>query len=394
MQAIKTYLAFFLRLVGFYSNIIMSKIEYFWHSSNQGKPEDYKPYSGKKLLWQCPVALDHVWTTTVAKITEGSNCPYCCGRKIAKSNCLATTHPAISMGWHPAKNSLTPFEVGHGQARKVWWQCEKGHEWQTTIVNRVRYPGCPYCCNQKISIENSILTTHPELVRQWSKKNKLQPSEVSAGSNKKCWWTCEKKHEWCASVNARNQGKGCPFCKNRKLSNTNNLHFKFPQLIAEWHFKKNENLMPDMLMSGSGCKVWWICSKGHEWQATICSRTGPRKTGCPYCYESKGELKISDWLNKNKIPYKRQFKFKECKNKSELRFDFAILPECKILIEYNGQQHYRCNDFFGGKEGLKILQKNDTIKMQFCKKNNLKLLVISYRDFKSINSILEKTIYG
>ena len=53
-----------------------------------------------------------------------------------------------------------------------------------------------------------------------------------------------------------------------------------PELIAEWHPTKNEGLMPEDVTHGSSKKVWWLCPKGHEWEATINSR--PRN-GCPYC---------------------------------------------------------------------------------------------------------------
>ena len=64
------------------------------------------------------------------------------------------------------------------------------------------------------------------------------------------------------------------------------------QLMSEWNWEKNNELgfFPDVLMCGSGKKVWWKCQKGHEWQATIAHRN--RGRGCPYCsgrYAIKGE---------------------------------------------------------------------------------------------------------
>ena len=61
-----------------------------------------------------------------------------------------------------------------------------------------------------------------------------------------------------------------------------------PELMAEWHPTKNEGLVPEDISHGSGRKSWWLCAKGHEWEATISSR--PRN-GCPYCsnlYVSEG----------------------------------------------------------------------------------------------------------
>lgn len=40
---------------------------------------------------------------------------------------------------------------------------------------------------------------------------------------------------------------------------------------------------PSEVTSGSKCKVWWICPKGHSYQADVNKRTGKKPTGCPYC---------------------------------------------------------------------------------------------------------------
>ena len=53
----------------------------------------------------------------------------------------------------------------------------------------------------------------------------------------------------------------------------------------EWDYEKNGDLRPEMVSVGSADKVWWKCSKGHEWQATIDSRN--RGNGCPICRKNK-----------------------------------------------------------------------------------------------------------
>jgi very-short-patch-repair endonuclease len=54
-----------------------------------------------------------------------------------------------------------------------------------------------------------------------------------------------------------------------------------PQLVAEWHPTKNKGQSPDDVSYGSGKKLWWLCSKGHEWQSTVSNRSQGK--GCPYC---------------------------------------------------------------------------------------------------------------
>lgn len=59
------------------------------------------------------------------------------------------------------------------------------------------------------------------------------------------------------------------------------------QLMAEWNWEKNNelNFDPKTLTFGSGQKVWWKCSEGHEWQARIADRNKGR--GCPKCHKEQ-----------------------------------------------------------------------------------------------------------
>jgi hypothetical protein len=61
----------------------------------------------------------------------------------------------------------------------------------------------------------------------------------------------------------------------------NSLFSRKPSLVKEWHPTKNGSLTPKDVSYGSGEKVWWICGKGHEWEARVLSRS--HGTGCPYC---------------------------------------------------------------------------------------------------------------
>ena len=103
------------------------------------------------------------------------------------------------------------------------------------------------------------------------------------------------------------------------------------------------------------------------------------KQGCPICKESKGGKRIRIILNKNNIIYETQKTFKECTYKKKLKFDF-YLPNYNICIEYDGEQHYKSFEYFGGIEALKIRQKRDKIKNEYCKENTINLIRIKYND--------------
>lgn len=99
--------------------------------------------------------------------------------------------------------------------------------------------------------------------------------------------------------------------------------------------------------------------------------------GCAKCNDSKGEIKIKEFLKKNNINFISQQTFVGCNHKRKLKFDF-YLPEYNICIEYNGIQHYKSSDFFGGVSAFKEQVKRDKIKSNFCTTNQIELFIIKY----------------
>ena len=114
------------------------------------------------------------------------------------------------------------------------------------------------------------------------KNGPLNPKDVLPGSHRSVWWKCSEGHEWRAKINSRVEGNGCPICAGRVvIPGKNDLETVSPLLAAQWHPNKNGPLSPGEVTSGSKRKVWWRCVRGHEWQASIKSRT--QGAGCPVC---------------------------------------------------------------------------------------------------------------
>ena len=138
-----------------------------------------------------------------------------------------------------------------------------------------------------MAMNSSLAEVHPELVSEWSEKNKIKPTEVSIGSHKKVIWRCEKGHEWEAAVKSRTINKtGCPYCSNNKvLAGFNDLATLQPDIAAEWS-DRNYPLLPTQVTVFANrkawCKAWWKCKDcGREWNTLISTRSGGSK--CPYC---------------------------------------------------------------------------------------------------------------
>ena len=176
-----------------------------------------------------------------------------------------------------------------GSNEKIWWKCSLGHEWESTVGNRSKGSGCPYCSNHKVWVGyNDLATLNSKLASEWDydKNGDLKPTSVTAGSHKKAWWKCSDGHEWQADINSRNNGSGCPYCLGRfAVKGVNDLQTVNPTLSLEWNYEKNNGLTPGDVLPNSHLKVWWRCNRGHEWQARISNRNNGN--GCPQCAREK-----------------------------------------------------------------------------------------------------------
>lgn len=361
------------------------------YDKNTIKPYEITYGSIKLISWKC--GKGHEWEISPNQRSYyKSGCPYCSGQKVCKDNCLLTVDPNLAKEWDYDKNKTKPEEVTSGSTKKVWWKCKKGHEWAANVYDRSKGIGCPYCSNKKVCKDNCLSTTHPELIKEWSNKNKLQPTEVTYGSARKAWWICKKGHEWKSSLNNRATGFGCPYCSGRKVCKDNCLSTTHPELAKEWSNKNK--IKPEEVTYGSKKKIWWKCYRGHEWKLspnirTSCGQNCPycsnqrvckdnclatthpnllkewsnknalkptgiiagsnkkvwwkcsagheweaspnkRKSGrgCPICNESKGEKLVTKVLEELKAKYEREYVFKKL---NKYRFDFALFKSYKNI---------------------------------------------------------------
>ncbi len=145
----------------------------------------------------------------------------------------------------------------------------------------------------KLSDNYNLHKLCSDLAKEWhsTKNGTLTPKDVTPSSHKKVWWLCSKNksHEWNAIIANRNKGVGCPYCSGKKVCIDNCLKTINPKLAKEWHPTKNGTLTPKDVTPNSGRKVWWICSKGHKWDATINNRY--KGSGCPHCFKKRRKLR-------------------------------------------------------------------------------------------------------
>lgn len=203
---------------------------------------------------------------------------------------MLTSNEALFRQVHPTKNTLDPRLLKLKSSKKLWWICEKGHEWEAIIANRNNGSGCSYCTGRKIGIDNSVAAKYPQIAAEWHPtKNEKGAQDFLPGANTKVWWRCSvnTEHEWETSPNCRClKGTGCPHCTGRTTFGGNTVADRYPEVAAEWHPTRNGSLTPKEVCPSSDKKVWWICPNKHEYESKCSNRT-IRSTGCPYCASKK-----------------------------------------------------------------------------------------------------------
>ena len=210
--------------------------EWDWEKNSPLNPCMVPLGSGKKVSWVCKTC-NNQWEATVSNRSGRlSGCPYCVGKyPILGKTDLESQFPNIASQWDYDKNeNLKPTDFTSKSSKKIWWICEKGHSWKSTIANRTNKTGCPYCAGRLPIIgETDLESQAPHVAAQWDydKNGDLTPRDVKSKSNKKVWWKCEYGHSWCAAINHRTNGHGCPTCAKH-------LQKSFPETAIYYYVSK------------------------------------------------------------------------------------------------------------------------------------------------------------
>ena len=181
------------------------------------------------------------------------------------------------------------------------------------------------------------------------------------------------------------KGCDCPLCAREKASKK--------RIITTEEFVRRAKLVHgdkyDYSMSHyekSDKEIIIICSvHGQFLQKPVSHLQGH---GCPICKNTKGELAIIEILSRKDIKFVSEKIIHHDDNTWSI-IDFEISSG---LIEFDGLQHFKSIDFFGGEESLIDNIKRDKKKNVYCKENNIPLLRIRYDQIDDIEAILEHFI--
>lgn len=178
-------------------------------------------------------------------------------------------------------------------------------------------------------------------------------------------------------------GRGCPKCKS------DNLHKAFSK--STLMFIEEARRIHGDLYDYSMCEYY----NTHTEVTVICREHGAFKVkagahlhgcGCPLCNEPLGEKRIRLYLEKHGVSFIGQYSVNH--NAHNYRVDFFV-PSKNIIIEYNGEQHYRPIKQFGGAKKFHEQKQRDNNIRDYCKDNHIKLFEISYLQYQIIEQLLD-----
>lgn len=256
--------------------------------------------SNKKAWWTCLDCKSNYDMLINPRINNNYNCPYCSGRRVNKTNSLASLNPELASQWHPTRNGdLTPHDVTGGSNKKVWWLGECGHEWEAIINSRTSGENnCPYCSNRRVLRGfNDMWTTNPELASIL-----LNPEDgyrYTKMSSIPLDWKCpycstEIKRKY---INTIDEGLNiCPKCDDKRSFGERMLfsllsHFKV-EFLYDRTLKWSQGKRYDFYLPSYKCII-----EVHG-QQHYREKTGDYKKGGRTLEEEQENDKFKEWLAK------------------------------------------------------------------------------------------------
>ena len=305
-----------------------------------------------KILHKCK-KCGYEWKIAPNSVLHGQSCPKC-AKKI-KTKTIEQYKKEIE------NLDVICLEEYINAHTKILHKCKKcGYEWRIKPNSILNKNNCPKCAKK-------IKTKTIEQYKKEIENLDVVCLEEYINANTKILHKCKIcNYEWKVEPSHILSGNGCPICAGNKKKTT------------EQYKKEIENLDLICLEEyiNAKTKILHRCKKcDYEWK--IAPKNALNGYGCPKCNQSHGEKAIEKFLIENNISFNAQKRFTDCKDKSSLPFDF-YLPELNAAIEYNGVQHYKAIEFFGGEKQLKCQQKHDSLKKEYCEKNNITFITIRY----------------
>lgn len=273
---------------------------------------------------------------------------------------------------------------------KVVVTCPIHGDFDTIAYDFLKGHGCPDCGIEKVKQKRRI--SQDEFIAQCKATHGDYydySQTVYQGKRKKVTIICRKHGPFEQWPTNHMYGQGCPLCKFEEASVRNaKSKEQFIKEACKVHGNRYDY-----------SKVVYINNKTNV--TVICPDHGPfevmpqdhiqKKNGCPKCQTSKGETAIHVWLDAHCIKHDWHKPIRTpmaIGKRKKFVADFYI-ESLNMIIEYNGEQHYRAKKEWGGDKQLKWQQARDAALRRYCETEGIRLLEIPYTDFDRIDEILD-----
>jgi very-short-patch-repair endonuclease len=238
--------------------------------------------------------------------------------------------------------------------------------------------GCPYCSGHNKTTSQFIAESKSIHGDSFT----YEKTEYTTQNNKVIV-TCKEHGDISVRPDGHLRGSKCPYCaKCGKRTKQD-----FIDAAKEMH--GDEYCYSKCVYTNRRTPVTVICSDHGPF--SVMPTAHKKGQGCPRCRASRGEKRIMRELTKRNISYEFQAKFKTCKTNRTLPFDF-LLPESRLLIEYDGIQHHKPMKIFGGSDRFERTQYIDNFKTEWSNENGYTLVRIPYWDYDRIPEIIEDIV--
>jgi hypothetical protein len=293
---------------------------------------------------------------------NGRGCPKCCtNTKLTKEEFIQKTKIV-----HGDKYDYSLVDYT-GIKNKISIVCQEHGIFKQSPESHLSGSGCGKCAN-------NIRFSLNEFIKKSNEKhnNVYNYSLVDYKKSKdKVKIICPIHGFFEQKASNHMRGDRCPSCTgNKRLTND-----EFIIKAKETHGTRYDYKLVNYTNNSS--KISIICRIHGEFDQQPNNHINGN--GCPKCKESKGEKEIRKFLIENSIEFISQYRFKYCRNILPLPFDF-YLPKYNTCIEFQGRQHYVPVKIWGGLNAMLDIQKRDKIKMEYCRDNNIPLIIVKHNN--------------
>ena len=289
------------------------------------------------------------------------------------------------------RNEISPSKVALNSHKKFWFDCECGHEFDSSLLNiNKANTWCPYCSkpsqklcddtNCKKCFDNSFASHEKSIF--WSNKNELSPRQVfRCADRKKYLFDCSCGHIIKMILKQiSSQGHWCSYCSHQKLCETDDCKMCFNNSFASIERSKylnDKTINPKTLFKSTNKKFKFDCDVCYKVFETPLSDV-TNGVWCSFCV-NKTEQILFDKLIVHYNSLKCQYRINWCKNNisnRHLPFDFVI-EDRNIIIELDGKQHF---EQIGKWQTPENTQKNDLYKIKCANDNGFSIIRILQKD--------------